>query len=274
MCRLCGVSRSGYYAWKQRPPSFRIKDDARLTVTISAAYKRSRRTYGSPRIHRDLRASGFRVGKKRVERLMRHAGIVAKRAKRFRGTTDSNHPNPIAPNVLERRFSSSQPDTVWVTDVTFITTNQGWLYLAAIIDLCSRRVVGWATSDRNDRHLALQALHHAVANRKPRPGLIHHSDRGSPYASDDYRAAIKAYGIVPSMSRRGDCYDNAVAESFFSTLKREHVDGQSYVTHALATTSIGDYIERFYNLQRRHSAIDYLSPIEFELRLRSRREAA
>ena len=268
------MSRSGYYAWRSKAPSIRDADDARLAAEIEATHKRSRETYGSPRVHRDLAARGLRVGKKRVERLMRECGIVAKRRRRFRRTTDSNHNHPIAPNVLARRFDASSTNDAWVTDVTYIATAEGWLYLATILDLCSRRVVGWATSDANDRELALAALRRALKARRPPPGTIHHSDRGSPYASDDYRAELARHGFVVSMSRRGDCWDNAVAESFFATLKREHVDHESFPTRAAATRSVAEFIDGFYNLQRRHSSIGYLSPVEFELRLQSQREAA
>ena len=274
LCRTLSVSRSGYYAWRSKVPSIRDADDARLAAEIEATHRRSRETYGSPRVHRDLAARGLRVGKKRVERLMRECGIVAKRRRRFRRTTDSNHNHPIAPNVLARRFEAASTNDAWVTDVTYIATAEGWLYLATILDLCSRRVVGWATSATNDRELALAALRRALAARRPPSGAIHHSDRGSPYASDDYRAELARHGFVVSMSRRGDCWDNAVAESFFATLKCEHVDHESFPTRAAATRSVAEFIDGFYNLQRRHSSIGYLSPVEFELRLQSQREAA
>lgn len=266
LCAVLEVSRSGYYAWKRRPAPARAKADEQLGVEIVAAHRRSRGTYGSPRVHADLRAKGLRVGKKRVERLMREKGIAAQRKRRFRRTTDSNHQSPIAPNVLERDFTQEAPNQAWVTDVTYIFTAEGWLYLAVMIDLFSRRVVGWATSDTNDRGLALEALNQALRARRPHVGLVHHSDRGSPYASEDYRNALRDRGITASMSRTGDCWDNAVAESFFATLKGELVDHERYTTRAAAVASIGDYIERFYNPQRRHSHLGYVSPIEFELR--------
>jgi putative transposase len=274
LCNALGVSRSGYYAWRSRRQSARAAADARLATEIAATHRRSRETYGSPRVHRDLAARGHRVGKKRVERLMRQGGIAAKRRRRFRKTTDSNHTQPIAPNVLQRRFEAEFMNDAWVTDVTYVATGEGWLYLAAILDLCSRRVVGWATSETNDRELALGALRRALDARRPAPGTIHHSDRGSPYASDDYRAELARHGFVASMSRRGDCWDNAVAESFFATLKGEHVDHETLLTRTAATRSIADFIDNFYNVQRRHSSIGYLSPIEYELRLQSQREAA
>jgi len=271
LCVVLGVSRSGYYAWKMRPVSARERADAQLTVEITATHRRSRRTYGSPRVHADLRARGIRIGKKRVVRLMQQASLVARRKRRFRRTTDSNHPHPIAPNVLNRQFEAEHCNTVWVTDVTYIWTAEGWLYLSVILDLCSRRVVGWAASATNDRELALAALNHALKHRTTSPGLIHHSDRGSPYASEDYRKKLAANSFVVSMSRKGNCWDNAVAESFFATLKGELVDHESYATRAAAIASIGEYIDGFYNLQRRHSSIGYISPMEFELKLQNSR---
>jgi putative transposase len=274
MCQALSISSSGYYAWKKRPASPRARADAQLTVDIVAAHKRGRRAYGSPRVHRELRARGVRVGKKRVERLMRQNGIQGRRKRRFRRTTDSNHALPIAPNVLQRQFEVLAPNEVWVTDVTYVWTNEGWLYLAAILDLFSRRVVGWAASATNDTDLALAALGRALDARQPSPGLVHHSDRGSPYASEDYRGALDRRGIVASMSRTGDCWDNAVAESFFGTLKAELVDDEQYASRAAALASIADYIDSFYNLQRRHSFLDYVSPIEFELKAQTAALAA
>jgi len=208
MCEVLGVSRSGYYAWQGRPASARDQEDDELVVAIKAAHKGGRGKYGSPRVHRALRKNGTRVGRKRVARLMRREGIVAKRSKNFRITTDSNHTDPIAPNILKREFNVAQPNAAWVTDVTYVWTQQGWLYLAAILDLCSRRVVGWATSANNDRQLALDALERAATRRRPPPELLHHSDRGSVYASLDYRKALSNYAMTPSMSRKGDCWDN------------------------------------------------------------------
>ena len=268
-CELLGVSRSGYYAWKDRPAPPRAADDCELLVEIKAAHKTGRGNYGSPRVHRELRAKGRRVGKKRVARLMRREGIVGRRKKRFRKTTDSNHSHPIAPNVLERKFDVELPNTAWVTDVTYVWTHEGWLYLAAILDLFSRRVVGWAVSANNDRTLAASALDRAVAEREPTEGLVHHSDRGSVYASGDYGDALTKIGAVKSMSRRGDCWDNAVAESFFATIKGEMIDHHDYQTRASAIAAIADYIDGFYNPCRRHSAIGYVSPIEFELKFMS-----
>jgi transposase InsO family protein len=207
--------------------------------------------------------------KKRVERLMRREGIVARKKRRFRRTTDSNHAHPIAPNVLERNFHVELPNTAWATDVTYVWTHEGWLYLAAILDLFSRRVVGWGASANNDRALAISALDRAIAARRPEPGLVHHSDRGSVYASIDYGDALSTLGALKSMSRKGDCWDNAVAESFFATIKGEMIDHEDYATRTAAIEAIADYIDGFYNPRRRHSAIDYMGPIEFELKFMS-----
>ena len=266
LCEVLGVKTSGYYAWLHRPASPKKIADAQLLVEIKAAMVRGRGAYGSPRVLRELRAHGVRVGKKRIERLMRENGLEARQKRRFVHTTDSRHAHPIAANLLDRDFDPKAANTAWAGDVTYIATGEGWLYLAVLLDLFSRRVVGWATSSVNDRQLALEALRHAVRTRRPAPGLLHHTDRGSPYASDEYRKALADGGIVASMSRTGDCYDNAVAESFFATLKTEHVDHEDFATRATGTASIGDYVERFYNTARRHSHLGYVSPIEFELR--------
>jgi putative transposase len=274
LCDVLSVSRSGYYAWRGRPPSARTLADAELVVEIKAAYDVGRGGYGSPRVQRELRRRNKRVGQKRVERLMRLEGICAKRRRRFRVTTDSKHDHPIAPNALNREFNVALPNTAWVTDVTYVWTHQGWLYLAAILDLCSRRVVGWAAGEHNDRQLALDALQIATSGRAPCEGMLHHSDRGSTYASADYRSALKNIGAIASMSRKGDCWDNAVAESFFATLKGEMIDHEDFQTRAEAIAAIADYIDGFYNVQRLHSSIGFVSPVEFELNLISRSEAA
>jgi len=266
MCRVLGVSPSGYYARQTRPAPKRATEDVRLALEIKAAHKASRGIYGSPRVHRELKAKGVQVGKKRVERLMTEKGLRGRCKRRFVRTTDSNHDHPVAPNVLDRKFETDAPNTAWVGDVTYVWTAEGWLYLAVLLDLFSRRVVGWATSDTNDTTLALAALDHALQSRHPRTGLVHHTDRGSPYASEDYRATLARQGIVASMSRTGDCYDNAVAESFFASLKAEWVDHEDYATRDTGHASLGDYIDRFYNPTRRHSRLGYVSPIEFELR--------
>ncbi len=266
MCRVLGVSPSGYYARRARPAPKRATEDARLAAEIRAAHKASRGIYGSPRVHRELKAKGVQIGKKRVERLMNEKGLRGRCKRRFVRTTDSNHDHPVAPNVLDRKFETDAPNRAWVGDVTYVWTAEGWLYLAVLLDLFSRRVVGWATSDTNDRELALAALDRALKARKPPSGLTHHTDRGSPYASEDYRAVLARRGIVASMSRTGDCYDNAVAESFFASLKAEWVDHEDYSTREVAGASLGEYIDRFYNPTRRHSHLGFVSPIEFELR--------
>ena len=274
LCRVLGVSASGYYAWHARPRSVRTGRDHELGARIRAAHAASKGRYGSPRVHAELRASGEHVGRKRVARLMKQAHLAGRTRRRFRKTTDSNHAFPIAPNVLERDFSATAPNQAWVTDITFLWTQQGWLYLAAILDLFSRRVVGWATSANVDRHLALAALDHALRTRRPSHGLVHHSDRGSTYASADYRSALASHDIQCSMSRKGDCWDNAVAESFFASLKREVENIEDFESHAQANAVLVDYIDRFYNVQRRHSTIGYRSPVEFELMHATERRAA
>ncbi len=268
LCRCLAVSRSGYYAWRKRPVSARVKQDARLRVEISAAHSASRRTYGSPRILRDLREDGHRVSRKRVARLMRELGLEGRRKRRFRATTDSQHRFPVAPNLLERDFDVEAPNTAWVTDITYLATLEGWLYLAVILDLFSRRVVGYALSERIDRELVLEALREALAHRPGARDLIHHSDRGSQYASHDYRDALDQAGIMCSMSRRGNCWDNAVAESFFGTLKVELLYELPLQTRSATRNAVADYIETFYNVRRRHSSLDYQSPVEFELKNR------
>jgi putative transposase len=265
LCRVMAVSTSGYYASLGRPVSPHGRRDTDLSKRVAAVHVASKRRYGSPRVHAELQATGHCVGRKRVARLMRENALVARTRRRFRTTTDSKHAFPIAPNILARDFTALAPDQAWVTDITFLWTNQGWLYLAVILDLFSRRVVGWATSQNVDRHLALAALDMALAHRKLTAGLVHHSDRGSTYASTAYRDALESRGIECSMSRKGDCWDNAVAESFFATLKREMENSDGLESREVATLSIREYIDGFYNFQRRHSAINYNSPVEFEL---------
>ncbi len=266
MCRCLAVSRSGYYAWRKRPPSARARHDARLKVEIAASHSASRRSYGSPRVLRDLRDEGHRVSRKRVARLMRELGLAGRRKRRFRATTDSRHRFPVAPNILMRDFEVEAPNTAWVTDITYIATLEGWLYLAVILDLFSRKVIGYAISERIDRALVLDALRQALANRPGAHDLVHHSDRGSQYASHDYREALDEAGLMCSMSRRGNCWDNAVAESFFGTLKMELLYELPLQTRSATRSAVADYIEVFYNVRRRHSSLGYRSPVEFELR--------
>ncbi len=274
MCRVLEVSTSGFYDWKAQPISARSERSAALRSRVRDLFEKSKRRYGSPRIHAELRAEGHRVSGKTVAAIMRAEGLVARPKKRFRATTDSKHDDPIAPNIVERDFVAAEKNETWVTDVTCIWTRTGWLFLAVMLDLFSRRVVGWATSATNDRHLALQALRAAITGRRPRAGLVHHSDRGSPYASADYRDELARFGIVPSMSRKGDCWDNAVAESFFSTLKTELVGDRIYASYDDADLAIAEYVDTFYNATRRHSHLGYVSPIEFELKRQIEAEAA
>ncbi|OLC67382.1 MAG: transposase [Actinobacteria bacterium 13_1_40CM_4_65_12] len=266
LCRTLQVSRAGFYAWHTRPPAPRAQADERLGLEIAAIHAESRQRYGSPRVHAELADRGCRTSRKRVARLMRGRGLAARRRRRFRVTTHSRHPFPIAPNVLARQFERAGPDQAWVTDITYIPTGEGWLYLAVIVDLCSRFAVGWAISERVTDDLTLAALGMALARRRPAAGLVHHSDRGSQYASGDYQRLLAQHGFVCSMSRRGDCWDNAVAESFFATVKVELVHDAAWATRAAASTELFDYLELFYNGQRRHSALGYLSPRAFERR--------
>lgn len=274
LCHTLAVSRSGYYRWKTRSRPLRARQDEQLCVEIAAAHRRSRGTYGSPRIHRDLKAKGVRVGRKRVERLMRQRGLQGVPKKRFRVTTDSRHDLPVAANLLGRRFTAARADTAWVADITYVWTGEGWLYLAVLLDLFSRRVVGWAIRDTIDTPLVTQALDMALRARRPQPGWLHHSDRGCQYASHAYQARLKSAGALPSMSRVGDCWDNAVAESFFATIKRELIDVARFQTRDSAARQICDYIETFYNRHRRHSSLDYRSPVEHELRSQNLQSAA
>lgn len=265
MCRLLGVSRSGYYAWRDREPSTRKKEDAKLTEEIRQAYVLSRGTYGSPRIHTDLQEAGTRVSRKRIARLMRENGIRARRRNRYQVTTDSNHSMPIAPNLLGRQFNVEKPNIVWASDLTYIWTAEGWLYLAVVMDLFSRRIVGWAMDNHMRTELVMKALEMAIKQRNPAPGVIHHSDRGSQYASHEYRAALETAGMVCSMSRKGDCWDNAVVEAFFSTVELELLDHSLWMSHQAARTAIHDFIEVFYNRRRRHSYLGNISPVAKEV---------
>ncbi len=265
MCRVLRVSKSGYFAWRDGRESPRRCRDRALTVQIKAIHEESRRTYGSPRVHHELKNQGIEVGKKRVERLMKTAGIAVLPRRRFVTTTDSNHDLPIAPNLLEQDFTASAPNQRWVTDITYIPTDEGWLYLASIMDLYSRNIDGWAMQPSMHINLFLNSLAMAVSDRQPAPGLIHHSDRGSQYASEEYRRALSDCGLVASMSRSGCCYDNAAAESFWHTLKNELIHRTHFQTRAAASQAIFEYIEVFYNRVRLHTTIGNLSPVDFEL---------
>jgi putative transposase len=264
MCKRLKVSPSGYYAWRGRPPSAREMANQDLTSKIEDVFEESEGTYGSPRVYRALKAQGVACSKNRVARLMRLRGLRAKRVRRYRATTKRNKAHRAAPNRLNRDFTAERPDEKWLADITYISTLEGWLYLAAIMDLFSRKIVGWAMSDRMKSELTLRALDMAIRQRRPAPGLIHHSDQGSQYTDDNYQAALEAHGILPSMNGVGSWYDNAPMESFFATLKSERVHFSRYRTRDEASPDLFYYIEGFYNRRRLHSSLDYLSPEVYE----------
>ena len=268
LCEVLGVTRAGYYAWGRRlwsPPGERARRRAELAGRIRAAHEQSRGTYGSPRVYHELKAQGVEVCENTVAKVMRQEGIRSVVRRRFKvRTTDSSHGHPVAPNLLGRDFAADLPDRKWAADLTYVPTEQGWLYLAVVIDLCSRRVVGWAMADHLRAELCTDALGMALERRRPGLGLVHHSDRGVQYACGDYRELLRSQGIECSMSRRGDCYDNAAVESFFKTLKAELVYHEHYATREQARRSIFEYLEVFYNRQRLHSSLGYQSPERFE----------
>jgi len=267
LCAALEVSPAGYYAWRARPQSLRSAANGELVAAIRRVHRDSGARYGSPRVHAALRAQGRGASRGRIERLMRRHGIRAIMAspRRVR-TTDSRHTLPIAPNLVARNFTAAAPNRVWLADITYIPTDEGWLYLAAVMDLYSRKIVGWAMRDHLRTELAATALVMAIHQQRPAAGLIHHSDRGVQYASHDYRAALAAAGVTASMSRTADCYDNAPMESFFHTLKTELIHHRQYATRAQAQRDIFAFIEGFYNRTRLHSSIGYISPIEMELK--------
>jgi putative transposase len=277
MCRVLGVSRAGFYAAQRRAPSERSCRRQRLLLQIQAIHKASKQRYGSPRIHDELRAQQIRCSENQVARLMREAGLRAKKRRAFRITTHSQHDHPIVGNVLGRKFAvQDQPDVdrSWVADITYVPTRAGWLYLAVVLDLASRMVVGWSLQRSLDRSLSLDALRMALRHRSPGPGLIHHSDQGFHYACLDYGRLLSAHGIIPSMSRKGNCWDNAVAESFFATLEWELIDDAEWHTREQARSDIAEYIEIWYNRKRRHSSLGNKSPAEYEHQLALTRRAA
>ncbi len=267
LCHELGVSRSGYYDWcrRQQQPSGRAAANVRLQADIARVYAEHHGVYGSPRIQVALRGLGVRCGRHRVARLMRAAGLCGRKRRRFRvRTTDSNHAHPIAPNHLLQVAPPQRCDRVWVTDITYVQTSAGWLYLAAVMDLCSRRVIGWATATTLETTLVLRALEQAIDARRPTPGVMVHSDRGVQYASTPYRTALARHGLIASMSRRANCYDNAAMESFWSTLKLEHLFRRRFLDATDAHRAIFHYIEGFYNSRRLHSALGYRTPLDFE----------
>jgi putative transposase len=267
MCSVLQASKAGYYAWRKREASDRDKRDATITKKIVEIHRKSRKTYGSPRIHRALRKVGVSCGRKRVARLMREIGVKGRQRKRFRRTTDSKHEHPIAENVLNRRFlphEISGPNVVWAGDITYIWTMEGWLYLSVILDLFSRRVIGWSMRHTMEAELALDALQMALDQRRPTSGVLHHTDRGVQYACGDYRKLLTRNKMICSMSRKGDCWDNAVSESFFATLKSELIETQPWETREQVRAAVFEYIEVWYNRERLHSSLDYNSPAAYE----------
>lgn len=266
MCRLLGVSRSGYYAWRVRPESERAQTDRQLIRAIRRFHAESDGVYGAPKITAELRAEGYQCGRHKVARLMRQAGLRGCPKRRFKVTTQRDPNHPVADNLLGQDFTADGPNERWASDITYISTHQGWLYLAVVMDLYSRRIVGWSMNRWNSRHLVIDALNMAIDQRLPDDALIHHSDRGAQYTSDDFRAELDKHGIQCSMSARGNCYDNAVVESFFGLLKRERVNRTRYLTRDEARADVFDYIERFYNRKRRHGRLGNISPAAFEAR--------
>ena len=265
MCEVLEVSRSGYYAWRDRPPSATARRQEQLVDQIAAVHVGSRRIYGAPRVFAELRAQGVACCKNTVATLMRKRGIRSKMRRKFKVcTTDSRHPHPLAANRLNQEFTVPLPNQVWAADITYIPTGEGWLYLAAVLDLCSRKVIGWAADDHLRAELPCRALEMAVQHRRPTGPLLHHSDRGVQYACDEYQALLARHGLTGSMSRTGNCYDNAVVESFFGTLKTELTHHHTYATRNEARLALFEYLEVFYNRQRRHSALGYRSPAEYE----------
>jgi putative transposase len=266
LCRVLGVSPSGYYAWSKRPPSARAQADHVLLTQLRAMHTRSRHTYGTPRLHAELRASGVRCGRKRIARLLRAAGLEGAHRRRRRGLTRPDLQAVPAPDLVKRAFTAPAPDRLWVADMTYVSTAEGWLYLAIVLDAWSRRVVGWAMGDTLRTELVLDALNMAVGNRRPAAGVIHHSDRGAQYTSLTFSRRCHDAGIAPSMGTVGDAYDNALAEAFYATLETELLMRHTFATRTAARLALFEYIEAFYNSHRRHSALGYLSPAEFERR--------
>jgi transposase InsO family protein len=269
MCRVLAVSRSGFHAWGTRAPAPRAQRDAALRVQIAATHRRAREAYGARSHRQELAAAAIRISRRRTRRLMQEAGCIAVQPRRWRGTTQADPTLPVASNRLARQFTVARPNRVWAADLTYCWTQEGWLFLAVVLDLCSRRIVGWATSASPDHQVALLAWQRAVALRQPPAGLLHHSDRGSTYACRPYRAALAAVGAVASMSRTGDCWDNAVVESCFATLKRDLVHRQPWPTRSSLTRALVEYIDGWYNPERRHSHLGYVSPLTYEAQLRT-----
>lgn len=263
MCRVLDVSESGYHAWRKRPPSLRARQNARLEIEIKAAHERTRRTYGPERLQSDLADNGIQVGIYRIKRIRHELDLRCKQKRKFKATTDSNHALPVALNHLDRQFAVAAPNRAWVGDITYIATDEGWLYMAGVKDLFNGELVGYAMGKRMTQDLVMQALYRAVAAKRPGKGLIHHSDRGSQYCSHAYQKLLRQFGMVPSVSRKGDCWDNAPMESFWGSLKNELVHHQRFVTREQAKQEITEYIEIFYNRIRKQARLGYLSPVAF-----------
>jgi len=268
MCQVLGVTKSGYYDWRKRPKSEQKKKKEALTKEVKRVFIESKKRYGSPKITKILNQEGIHTTEKNVSRIMRENNMRSKVVKKYKATTNSKHQLPVFPNLLDQNFNVKHPGEVWVSDITYVWTNEGWLYLASVMDLFSRRIIGWQMSHRMTKELVLTALERAIRKQPPTEGLIHHSDRGSQYASHEYRALLQEYSIIGSMSRKGNCYDNACIESFHSLIKKELIFHENYETRKEAKMSIFDYIETFYNYKRIHSTIGYLSPVAFEKQYR------
>ena len=264
MCTVFGVKRAAYYAWRDRPESARVAEDRELGDLVEQIHTENKRRYGAPRIEQELRKRGRKHSKKRVARLLKERGLRPRRATRRVKTTDSKHSHPVAPNLLAREFTAEAPNQKWAGDITYIPTDEGWLYLAVVIDLFSRKVIGWSMSDRIDQQLTRSAMLMALKARKPKGPLLVHSDRGVQYAAGDYRQLLKDWTLTPSMSRTGNCWDNAPSESFFATMKTEQTHHEHYATRDEARRRHFEYIEMYYNRVRLHSTLGYLSPVEFE----------
>ena len=274
MCRVLEVSESGYHAWRQRPPSARTQENLRLETEIKAAHQRTRETYGPQRLQSDLADHGIPASVYRIKRICRRLGLRCKQKRKFKATTNSSHTLPLAPNLLDRQFAVAAPDRAWVSDITYVATDEGWLYLAGIKDLFNGELVGYAMSDRMTTTLVSQALFRAVAAKRPAKGLIHHSDRGSQYCSHAYRKQLQQFGMQASMSRKGDCWDNAPMESFWGSLKNELVHHRRFATREQATREITEYIEIFYNRIRKQARLGYLSPAAFSQQYYAKKIAA
>lgn len=274
MCEVLGVSKSGFYAWRDRPKSRQKIRKEQLIRQVKRVHVESRNVYGSPKITRALNHAGTSVLQKMVSRIMKENGIRSKAVKKYKATTNSKHHYPVFPNLLNQQFKVEHPGKVWVSDITYIWTKEGWLYLATVMDLFSRRIIGWQMGERMTKELVVTALKRAIGKQAPKAGLIHHSDRGSQYASKSYQSILRTHGITTSMSRKGNCYDNACIESFHSVLKKELIFHQNDQTREQAKRSIFEYIESFYNYKRIHSAINYMSPIAFEKQYYKQRKSS